>query len=53
MAISNFPRLRYSDVVEVPVLGTAATPATFAVAADAPTAEIAAVLGQSNTSDCD
>ena len=42
MANSDFPRLRYSDVVEVPVLGTAATPATFAVAADAPTAEIAA-----------
>jgi|7_EtaG_2_1085326.scaffolds.fasta_scaffold00848_2 hypothetical protein len=39
MANSDFPRLRYSDVIETEALGTALVPATLKVAADAPTAE--------------
>ena len=40
MANSDFPRLRYSDVIETEALGTALVPATFKVAANAPAAEI-------------
>lgn len=40
MANSDFPRLRYSDVIETAALGTALVPATFKVAANAPAAEI-------------
>ena len=45
MPISNFPRLRYSDVEEIAVLGTAASPVAIAALASGGVADVVTAEG--------